>query len=84
VDANDGAVGVEISYFNDKKRSQKSLDNGARVLAYLAEYWKIDYKTRMPGHQDIQADKQDPGNVLAASGYGRSTSNLDKIVAKYY
>ncbi|MBF7019198.1 N-acetylmuramoyl-L-alanine amidase [Staphylococcus sp. 18_1_E_LY] len=84
VDANDGAVGVEISYFNDKKRSQKSLDNGARVLAYLAEYWKIDYKTRMPGHQDIQDDKQDPGNLLEAAGYSRSTANLDKIVAKYY
>lgn len=84
VDANDGAIGVEISYFSDKKRSQKSLENGAKVLAYLAEYWGINYKTNMPGHQDIQAGKQDPGNVLQASGYGRATSNLDKIVAKYY
>lgn len=84
VDANNGAAGVEICYFTDKKRSQKALDNGARVLAYLAEYWKIDYKTKMPGHQDIQGDKQDPGNALQASGYGRATSNLDKIVAKYY
>lgn len=84
VDANDGAIGVEISYFSDKKRSQKSLENGAKVLAYLAEYWGINYKTNMPGHQDIQAGKQDPGNVLEASGYGRATSNLDKIVAKYY
>lgn len=84
VDANDAAVGVEISYFTDKARSKKALENGAKVLAYLAEYWKIDYKTRMPGHQDIQSDKQDPGNALAASGYGRATSNLDKIVAKYY
>ena len=55
-DANDAAIGVEISYFSDKKRSKKSLDNGARVLAYLAEFWGIDYKTKMPGHQDIQAD----------------------------
>lgn len=91
VDANDAAVGTEISYFIDKnnptkakERSKKALENGAKVLAYLAEYWKIDYKTRMPGHQDIQSDKQDPGNVLAASGYGRDTSNLDKVVAKYY
>lgn len=93
VDANFGAAGVEISYYDTsyglssseaKKKSQKALDNGARVLAYLAEYWKIDYKTEMPGHQDIQADKQDPGNALQASGYSRSTSNLDKIVAKYY
>ena len=91
VDANDAAAGVEISYFIDKsnpkqakERSKKALENGAKVLAYLAEYWKIDYKTRMPGHQDIQSDKQDPGNALAASGYGRATSNLDKIVAKYY
>lgn len=84
VDANDAAVGVEICYFSDKSRSLKALENGAKVLAYLAEYWKIDYKTRMPGHQNIQDDKQDPGNALAACGYGRATSNLDKIVAKYY
>ena len=84
VNANDGAIGVEICYFDDKERSKKSLDNGARVLAYLAEYWGVDYKTKMPGHQDIQADKQDPGNLLASCGYGRSTSNLDKQVAKYY
>lgn len=84
VDANDGAAGVEICYFTNKTRSQKALDNGARVLAYLAEYWGIDYKTKMPGHQDIQFDKSDPGNALQASGYGRATSNLDNIVAKYY
>lgn len=84
VNANDGAAGVEICYFTNKTRSQKSLDNGARVLAYLAEYWGIDYKTAMPGHQDIQNDKSDPGNALQASGYERATANLDNIVAKYY
>ncbi|QXV86264.1 N-acetylmuramoyl-L-alanine amidase [Staphylococcus phage SAPYZU_15] len=84
INANDGAIGVEICYFSDKERSKKSLDNGARVLAYLAEYWGVDYKTNMPGHQDIQSDKQDPGNLLEACGLGRNTSNLDKEVAKYY
>lgn len=91
VDANDAAIGVEICYFVDKdnpkeakERTQKSLDNGAKVLAYLCEFWGINYKTEMPGHQNIQSDKQDPGNVLEAAGYGRATSNLDKIVAKYY
>lgn len=91
VDANYGAIGIEGSYFTDsknpqkaKERSQKSLDNTARVLAYLSEYWIVDYKTRMPGHQDIQGDKQDPGNLLEAAGYSRSTANLDKHVAKYY
>lgn len=83
-DANDVAIGVEICYFKDKERTKKSLDNGAKVLAYLCEYWGIDYKTKMPGHQDIQSDKSDPGNVLQAAGYGRNTSNLDKLVAKYY
>lgn len=83
-DANDAAIGVEISYFTDKERTRKSLDNGARVLAYLCELYGLDYKTKMPGHQDIQAGKQDPGNVLQAAGYGRSTTNLDNIVAKYY
>ena len=83
VDANYGAVGVEGCYFENRERTKKSLDNMARVLAYLCDYWKIDYKTQMPGHQDIQANKQDPGNILAYAGYGRSTSNLDKLVAKY-
>lgn len=84
IDSNDGALGGEACYFpNDRKRTLKSLDNFARILAYLCDRNKIDYKTKMPGHQDIQSDKQDPGNLLAAAGLGRSTSNLDKIVAKY-
>lgn len=82
-DANDAAIGVEMSYYTDKDKTKKSLDNGAKVLAYLCDRFKIDYKTKMPGHQDIQAGKQDPGNILAAAGYTRATSNLDKIVAKY-
>lgn len=83
-DANDVAIGVEICYFSDRERSRKALDNGARVLAYLSEYWNIDYTDHMPGHQDIQVGKIDPGNALEASGYGRATKNLDKLVAKYY
>ena len=52
--ANDVAFGVEGSYFpSSQKRSRKSLDNMARVLAYLCNYWGIDYKTEVPGHQDI-------------------------------
>ena len=83
IDANDGAFGVEGSYFDDKARSKKSLDNMARVMAYLVNYWKIDYKTEVPGHQDIQSDKVDPGNLLQAAGYTRNISNFDKQVAKY-
>ncbi|MBN6755853.1 N-acetylmuramoyl-L-alanine amidase [Staphylococcus saprophyticus] len=82
-DANDAAFGVEGSYFDDKARSKKSLDNMARVMAYLCNYWKIDYKTEVPGHQDIQSDKVDPGNLLQAAGYSRNISNFDKQVAKY-
>lgn len=83
LDANDAAFGVEGSYFSDKARSKKSLDNLARVLAYLCDYWKIDHKTEMPGHQDIQAGKVDPGNLLEAAGHSRNISNLDKLVNKY-
>lgn len=82
-DANDAAFGIEGSYFDDKARSKKSLDNMARVTAYLCNYWKIDYKTEVPGHQDIQSDKVDPGNLLQAAGYSRNISNFDKQVAKY-
>ena len=52
-------------------------------MAYLTKFWKINYKNEMPGHQDIQSDKQDPGNLLAACGLGRSTSIFDGYVAKY-
>lgn len=83
LDSNDAAFGVEGSYFSDKARSKKSLDNLARILAYLCDYWKIDHKTEMPGHQDIQAGKIDPGNLLEAAGYSRNISNLDKLVNKY-
>ena len=55
----------------------------ARVLAYLCNYWGIDYKTEVPGHQDIQADKIDPGNLLEACGYSRNVKHLDKQIAKY-
>lgn len=83
-DANDVAFGVEGSYFpGNIQRSRKSLDNMARVLAYLCNYWGIDYKTEVPGHQDIQADKIDPGNLLEACGYSRNVKNLDKQIAKY-
>lgn len=83
-DANDVAFGVEGSYFpSSQKRSRKSLDNMARVLAYLCNYWDIDYKTEVPGHQDIQADKIDPGNLLEACGYSRNVKHLDKQIAKY-
>lgn len=82
-DANDAAFSIEGSYFDDKARSKKSLDNMARVMAYLCNYWKIDYKTEVPGHQDIQSDKVDPGNLLQAAGYSRNVSNFDKQVAKY-
>ncbi|PNZ96080.1 N-acetylmuramoyl-L-alanine amidase, partial [Staphylococcus carnosus] len=44
LDSNDAAFGVEGSYFSDKARSKKSLDNLARILAYLCDYWKIDHK----------------------------------------
>lgn len=83
-DANDVAFGVEGSYFpGNIQRSRKSLDNMARVLAYLCNYWGIDYKTEVPGHQDIQGDKIDPGNLLEACGYSRNVKNLDKQIAKY-
>ena len=54
----------------------------ARVLAYLCNYWGIDYKTEVPGHQDIQ-DKIDPGNLLEACGYSRNVKHLDKQIAKH-
>lgn len=88
VDANDGAFGVEISYFtsgsNARARSRKALDNACRVLAYLCKYWGINPRTHLPGHQDIQSDKVDPGNLLQACGYNRRDMTvMDNLIVKY-
>ncbi|HAB61132.1 MAG TPA: N-acetylmuramoyl-L-alanine amidase, partial [Lachnospiraceae bacterium] len=61
-DANDIAFGIEVSYYSNRERSRKSLDNACRIMAALCNSWGINPRTQMPGHQDIQADKQDPGN----------------------
>ncbi|EWC64692.1 hypothetical protein W893_14605, partial [Staphylococcus aureus subsp. aureus ST 1413] len=37
-----------------------------------------------PGHQDIQADKRDPGNALQACGYARDDIEvIDNLVQRY-
>ena len=84
VDANDGAFGVEACYFTNQSRSKKALDNACRVMATLCKSWNINPKNEMPGHQDIQADKQDPGNILSACGYGRRDMKvIDNLVVGY-
>ncbi|WP_240928891.1 MULTISPECIES: hypothetical protein [Staphylococcus] len=38
----------------------------------------------MPGHQDIQYDKQDPNNLLASLGdKNNDMSVIDNLVVKY-
>ena len=38
----------------------------------------------MSGHQDIQADKRDPGNALQACGYARNDIEvIDNLVQRY-
>ena len=62
----------------------KSLDNACRIAAVLCESWTINPKNEMPGHQDIQADKQDPGNILSACGYSRRDMKvIDNLVVGY-
>ncbi|TDL40531.1 N-acetylmuramoyl-L-alanine amidase [Macrococcoides bohemicum] len=83
-DANDIAFGIETSYFSSKTRSLKSLDNACRIMAALCNSWDINPKTHVPGHQDIQSDKQDPGNLLVACGYKRSEMKvIDDLIVKY-
>lgn len=83
-DANDIAFGLEVSYFSDRERSRKSLDNACRVMAALFNSWGLNPKTQMPGHQQIQSDKIDPGNLLVACGYNRNDmSIIDNLVLKY-
>lgn len=83
-DANDVAFGIEVSYYSDRNKSLKSLDNACRIMAALCNSWDINPRNQMPGHQDIQADKQDPGNLLAACGYNRRDMTvIDNLVVKY-
>ena len=84
-DANDAAFGGELCYFpGDRERSLKALDNFARINAVLLDSWDIDHWHKAPGHQDIQDDKQDPGNALSACGYDRDAVNIiDELVQKY-
>ncbi|ELN1760840.1 peptidoglycan recognition family protein [Staphylococcus pseudintermedius] len=83
-DANDIAFGLEACYFSDRDRTLKSLDNACRVMGALCASWDINPRNEMPGHQDIQFDKQDPGNILEAAGYGRSDMHIiDDLVVKY-
>ncbi|EGQ0301246.1 peptidoglycan DD-metalloendopeptidase family protein [Staphylococcus pseudintermedius] len=83
-DANDIAFGLEACYFSDRNRTMKSLDNSCRIMAALCKSWEINPRTQMPGHQDIQYDKQDPGNILASLGYKRNDmSVIDNLVVKY-
>lgn len=83
-DANDIAFGLEACYFSDRARTRKSLDNACRIMAALCNSWGINPRNQMPGHQEIQYDKQDPGNILAAAGYGRhDMSVIDNLVIKY-
>ena len=79
------AFGGELCYFpDDRERSLTALDNFARVCAVLFESWDIDHFHKCPGHQDIQDDKQDPGNALEACGYGRHEIDvIDNLVQKY-
>lgn len=83
-DANYAAFGGEACYFSDKQKSQKSLDNFSRVMAALCKSWNINPVNQMPGHQQIQFDKQDPGNLLDACGYDRNDIHIiDNLVVKY-
>ncbi|WP_407807891.1 N-acetylmuramoyl-L-alanine amidase family protein [Staphylococcus aureus] len=84
-DANDAAFGGELCYFeDDRERSLKALDNFARVFATLVDSWGIDHWHKCPGHQDIQADKRDPGNALQACGYARNDIEvIDNLVQRY-
>ena len=53
-------------------------------MAALCNSWEINPRNEMPGHQQIQYDKQDPGNLLAAAGYARNDiSVLDNLVLKH-
>lgn len=83
-DANDIAFGLEACYFTDRSRTLKSLDNACRIMSALCNSWEINPKNEMPGHQDIQYDKQDPGNILEAAGYNRKDMHIiDNLVLKY-
>ncbi|WP_392449840.1 N-acetylmuramoyl-L-alanine amidase family protein [Staphylococcus massiliensis] len=79
--ANDVAIGIEACYFNDVARTKQSFENTCKITAYLCDKWGINPYTHLPGHQQLQADKQDPGNILEKCGYHRNDMKViyDKV-----
>lgn len=70
VDANDGAIGVELCWFSDKARSQKAYEKYVWVLAYLCYYHKLDPQKDVVGHEILDPQRKiDPTNGLKYSGH---------------
>ncbi|MDK2830094.1 MAG: N-acetylmuramoyl-L-alanine amidase [Clostridium butyricum] len=69
-DANDVAIGIEMCFFTDKERSQKAYEKYVWVLAYLCQYFNLDPKKDIIGHETLDPkNKIDPSNGLRYSGH---------------
>lgn len=69
-DANDGAIGVELCYFeNDKKRNEESYKKYIWTLAYLCYTYKLDPKKHITTHMILDPErKSDPYNAMSQIG----------------
>jgi N-acetylmuramoyl-L-alanine amidase CwlA len=82
-DANDIAIGVEMTYFTDKARSQKAYEKYVWVLAYLCRIYSLDPKKDIIGHMILDHErKTDPANGLKYSGHTYQNL-LDDVVVEY-
>lgn len=66
IDANDGAIGVELCYFSkDKKRSLKAYENYVKLIANLCKKYNLNPHKHVVGHSLLDPGrKTDPENAL--------------------
>ncbi len=74
-DANDNAIGVELSYFpNDKERTKRAYDKYVEVFAYLCEKYQLSPLKFISGHFELDpARKTDPMNAFKIIGKNMSS-----------
>jgi len=81
-DANDMSIGVECCYFpNDKIRTLKAYNNYINVIVDLMEFHKIN-STELTEHETLDANKQDPSNMLKI--IGKTIGEFEMDVEKEY
>lgn len=81
-DSNDGAIGIELCYFSDKKRTLEAYKRYIWLVAYNAYYHKINIGA-LAGHFMLDPERRtDPNNALKT--IGKTYNDLVNDIKKEY